>query len=99
MSSILLYSILISAHLNTSPNRAERERVPETFNPHANSANTVPANDCHQTLAVSVALAAVPLGAIAYYDPKIAVTTLVILFVLSVVRRIFAMIADAEKNI
>lgn len=80
--------------------RAERQRVPETFNPNAHhSDNSASANDCHQTLAVSVALAAVPLGAIAYYDAKIAVTTLVILFIVSVVRRIFAMIADAEKNI
>jgi len=56
-------------------------------------------HDAHQIHCVSAALALVPLGVVAYYDPKIAVTALVILFVASVVRRIIGMIMDAEKNI
>ena len=82
--------------------RPERERPTEQTTPSTTTTtgdHAVAPHGAHQIHAVSVALALVPLGVVAYYDPKIAVTALVILFVASVVRRIFAMIADAEKNI
>ncbi len=77
--------------------RPERESPTEQTT--STSTSAVAHNDAHQIHCVSAALALVPLGVVAYYDPKIAVTALVILFVASVVRRIIAMIMDAEKNI
>ena len=89
---------MLTSKLTGTDFRPERERPAE----QATTSTTTTAvvhNDAHQIHAVSAALALVPLGVVAYYDPKIAVTALVILFVASVVRRIVAMIMDAEKSL
>lgn len=71
-------------------------------NPHTasvtdNTCSSVCGESCN-LCGVTMALAVIPLGAIGYYDPKIALTTLVIMIVLSVLRRIFRMIASEENS-
>ena len=62
------------------------------------SSSSSSCQSCDKVCGVTMALTAVPLGVIGYYDWKIAATTLVVVVVMGALRRIFRLIMAGEES-